>query len=507
MSTRLKRRTVLDFVPATSQNPLLGGASLHSFCCSRFSKFVFPWTLERWLLKAERGGIVFPAWSSGKVPYYSSFQIWQFWRISGSAKFSKKLERPIVFAEFDALVRLLVQIQDYYLPLVRSDQRNGTCRDYGPGVDGIAGTSFCTTKTYILDALHQWKNREISCKRFEPARVLSESGLSPADLREWICRFASDAESIDPMKEWQLLARFVEYSKRQKLKYDALLAQDFMELAEILRLFHADASDEPVFRDISEWTYGPISDNSWLEEKYGDSLHRPCGLLEYVLNYYGLNAKPQAIIFTEGEEWRALGRLYEAIGAHPSYSGIEFRSLGGIGEFSLSNWQAFIEYMHEKQTIVYFVVDREGRAASEARRLLKKQRRFVHPTLKKVIPSEDRLCLWSSSFEEANFSDEEIANAFGLQGMDCSPEAVTVSRGSRTGLIKRVAKNLGVEIDKRKLVVDLVDLLISWRQFHPNDPRRPIEGFVYESAQLIILNHQPTEPDSRNENYKTGLLG
>ncbi len=499
MEISAKRHAILDAAPVTSQGRFLGCSLFHKFCCVRFRRFINQADFEDWLTQAERSDVLYPAYISEGRPYYSEFQVWQVWNVSDWPHFSGNTQRPAKFSEFDRLLPLFVQIQDYYLPLVRSDQRFGQVSS--------GGTFFTTATTYTLHALFRGKDQEISCKRFEPVHVLAESGLTPADLRNWICKLAADADFIDPIKEWGLLVRFVDYSKRQQLKYDALLAQDFRELAEILRLFHSDASEEPIFRDILESKYGPIAEGSWLEKVYGDSLRRPWEMLEYVVNLFGLNAKPRAIIFTEGEEWPALYRLYEEVGVHPAYSGIEFRSLGGSGEFSVANWQTFIEYMHEKQIIVYFVVDKEGKAENQANRLSKAPRRFRHHILKEVIPSKDRICLWSSSFEEANFSDEEIVSAFSLQGKNCSVEAVNASRSSGVGLIKAVGKKLGLEIDKRQLVVDLIDMLILWRRAHPNEPRRPVEDFVYESAQLIMLNHQPIDPESRKENYETGLLG
>src|SRR5438876_9367933 len=79
-------------------------------------------------------------------------------------------------------------------------------------------------------------------------------------------------------------------------------------------------------------------------------------------------------------------------------------------EFSLANWQMFIESMHEKQVLLYFFVDREGSAVKEAARFSGKKRRSPFDRLEIVIPPE-RIHVWATSYEEANFTDGEIARA------------------------------------------------------------------------------------------------
>lgn len=499
-----KPKTVLANLPATSENPLLGGSTFHDFVQKRFRRFTFQSRLESWLKRCERANLIRPAWVAKGTWLYSTFQIYQIWHCSGIYRFRRDLESVPLLESFDQLLRLLVQIQDYYLPLVRSDCRIGLVR--GGSVAAVAGSHFTTTTSYVRDALRRQKDRAIEHGDFQPRKMLEESGLTPQDIRAWVRRIAANADYIDPMSGWQLLVRFVRYDKRQELRYDALLANDFRDLAEILRLFHEDASDEPVWSDLTECS-SSAPGQSWMTETYGDSLEHPYEMLEFLANEFGLNPKPQAIVFTEGEEWRALERLYTEAGARPSYAGIEFRSLGGVGGFSVANWQTFIEYMHEKQTLVYFVVDKEGRAEREARKLLAGRRRNQRLPLSRVIP-DDRIWTWATSFEESNFTDEEIVEALSRQGISVAPDAVNRHRNSGSaGLITLVAREAGVSVDKKRLVVDLADLLIAFRRCHRDAERRPVEKFISSSGQLIVLNHQPHDPEGRKLNFETGLLG
>lgn len=490
-------------VPFTEQNPLLATAStFHTYCKERFRDCSpFSGKFSDWSLEAAERNLLRPAFVNGKTRYYSTFQVWQVYHLLRAG--SLNMDRPTSFEEFDTLLKLLVSIQDYYLPQIRSDQRTGQLRDYKGDV-AIGGTFFYTTTSYVVKGLIDDRKELIATGHFVPAHILKESNLSAADVRKWISKLVGLAKSIDPISDWHLLVRFISHSKRQKLKFESKFAQDLLEMAEMLRLFHSEASNEPVCSDIL--ACDETNDN-WLERRYGKSLSNPFEMLEWIVNEFSLNPTPRAIVLTEGEEWKGIYRLYESIGVDPTFTGIEIRSIGGEGNFSLQKWQHFIEYMHEKQVLVYFVVDREGRAEAQAKKLLEQQRGWKGKGLLKVIPSEDRIRIWDHSFEEDNFTDEEIIAALSLQKIHTTAHQAASFRKRKKGLISALGENIGTDINKPKLCIDLVEALIKWRRKNLNAPKRPVEKFIRESAELIVLNHLPNDPELRELNRKTGLLG
>lgn len=494
---------IFNQLPYTDQNPLLATASsFHNYCkirfrnCSPVSNKFSEWTLE-----ARKKNLLPPAFENGNTRYYSTFQVWQVYHLLRADTLD--IKRPSSFDEFDVLLRLLIEIQDLYLPQIRSDQRIGQLRDYKGDV-AIGGTFFCTTTSYVAKGLIDDRKDLITSGSFQPAKILAESSLNAKTIRKWICKFADLAESLDPISDWHLLVRFISYSKRQKLKFESRFAQDLLEMAEMLRLFHGEASDEPIFADILA---RHESGETWLEKRYGKSLSHPYEMLEYVLNEFDLNSTPRAIVLTEGEEWRAIHRLYASIGVDPDFAGIELRSIDGEGNFSLQKWQRFIEYMHERQVLVYFIVDREGQVESEAKRLLEKPRATKGKGLLKIMPSSDRICIWNGSFEEDNFTNEEIVFALNQQNVPATVQQIESFRRGKKGLISAFGKHTSSEIDKPKLCVDLVESLIQFRYQNPSAIMRPVEKFIRESAELIVLNHLPHDPELREANRKTGLLG
>ena len=414
---------------------------------------------------------------------------------------------------FDKLLRLLILTQDFYLPEVRSDLRSGLVQSYSCPI--LSGTFFTANESYVLGALRAHRERLIEEGHFKPQDALSEVGMTSADLTHWADSVRVMATTIDPLEKWRDLVRFVSRTKRQELKGAALVAQDFYEMLDHIALLASDLGIDIGEATLLQWqdpdfsTADPSRDE-WRLSEYGrKALGNSNELLEFLANEFGVNPKPRAVILTEGEECHALGSLYEAIGAPPTQLGIEFRSLGGHGNFSVSNWQCFVEYMHKKQVLVYFVLDREGRAEREVTRMLAAKRRFDAPGLKQVIPAKDRIEVWKSSFEEANFTDKQIADALCSQGVQVSYQKVGAMRGrQRTkALINALSEELEAIIDKPRLARDLVEKLISVIRSGRKRVPTPLEEFVEKSARLIALNHQPISQDSVSRNRATGLLG
>lgn len=73
-------------------------------------------------------------------------------------------------------------------------------------------------------------------------------------ITDWISRLDSTGRFIDPLREWQDLVKYASYGKRQKLRFDALLAQDLLEITEILTLFLDETNNiETTVRNDDSW--------------------------------------------------------------------------------------------------------------------------------------------------------------------------------------------------------------------------------------------------------------
>jgi hypothetical protein len=476
------------------------------------SRVVTKKLFSEWLQSKIESELIRPAYWHDGTAYFSTHQVWQIHRLSSS---HLQQESTAATVEFETVLQLLVDVQDNCLPEIRSNQRVGEYRDYGGNV-AIGGSYFCGRTEYMLSAIRTWRRHNIEVGSFNPSEALSKTSLDVTALMRWIRHLVAVAEGIDPLQKWRMLIRYSRYSKRQSLKFNALLAQDFYEMAEILNLFARDLSpgthaSEP--SDVTDilWSDSVSNVPKWKIERFGNSLSRPYEMLEFLSNEFDLNPRPRAVILTEGEEWRAIQKLYASYGYDPELLGIEFRSISGEGNFTLANWQCFIEYMHEKQVLIYFLLDREGHTVNQAKRLLNRKRTFSFPGLKKVVPSRDRIRVWAQSFEESNFTDAQIRRALARQHIRVSSrdiKTVRTAAGRTKGLVSALSDKLQMPVDKPRLDVDLADEFISQRQKRPNVRHlRPIEKFIERSGHLIMLNHQPSGQDIRRVNMATGLLG
>ncbi|HVT14740.1 MAG TPA: hypothetical protein VHQ90_00990 [Thermoanaerobaculia bacterium] len=475
---------------------------------------------------------------SDKTPLYSTFQLWQIDYLLGVDAKSISGNSAARLRDFEKLLRLLLRIQDHYLPEVRGDLRTGIDADYH-GLVALGGTFFHDRTTYLLSALRLSRNDLIRRRLFVPQRSLKVSKLDVKALLGWIRILSVQAGHLDPLEHWVNFVRFVSYEQRQRLKGHALLAQDFYELVEVLTLFARDLGIVDAPPILLDWQYDPsrlsssgeaadrLTKTSWELRTYGrDSLSQPYTMLEYLTNEFAINPKPRAIIFTEGDEWRGLRRLYRRLGLEPNLLGIEFRSLGGGGNFSLERWQGFIEYMHEKQVLVFFFLDRENNVEAQVKKMSNAKRIFKVPHLANVMPAEsgdrDRIFVWGASFEE-EFPDSIIAHCLEEHGVHVTRQKITAVRqrlatrrrgkkGKRhpKGLVAAIEEELELEtsIDKGRLSERLVDQLRLVGS--PRNGKRRQSGperAAWISGELIMLNHQPIDPESKIENFETRLLG
>ncbi len=145
-------------------------------------------------------------------------------RMEKLRKFDKVRRRPLFkrLKEHQKLIRLLLLIQDRYLPLIRKKFV------WRGGVDF----------NEFWDKWFEWT------EKFDPHAVLKESGFTIEQIKEGRLHFAAKAGFIDPLRDWYVLVHHIPCSKREKLKGDALLAQDYYEITDMLGRFLTDLTSE-----------------------------------------------------------------------------------------------------------------------------------------------------------------------------------------------------------------------------------------------------------------------
>ncbi len=323
---------------------------------------------------------------------------------------------------------------------------------------------------------------------------------------------------IDPVSRWYNLARFVRIDKRELLKGDALRGLAVREMAQMLRLFHKEAFGKDL-RPLGEVGVHVIKRIPDVDPELD-----PMRALELSANDYGVNGKPQLVLFVEGEtEQTVLPVIFERLwGAPASRYGIEISSLGGVDnaaggkEAPFSALWRLVDYLHHHQTLAFVLLDDEGFATRNVRDGLRKAN-SVHSADRKAT-RRDHIKVWKTSFELENFSDTEIAlalnrmaarKAFARADVAACRAAAVIGpvKGRRMLTIDRMfQERMGVALDKPGLGLVLADVMLD-----PSTRRRPssrpITRFLVRVAQKASGNFQPVTQADWETNQRSGYLG
>lgn len=352
--------------------------------------------------------------------------------------------------------------------------------------------------------------------------ALADLGLSAEELKTTHEHLRRKAKHIDPLEHWYDIVSFVSVDQRKRLKDKAALAQAMYAQEMMVRLFYKDITGEELHAPDQSW-------GSDREVYYGkDAIENQLVYLERLANKYHLNPKPRLILVVEGEgEYQQFPRLArELLGSDFPTTGIRIVQLEGIGGFTGSKkrdkygaLEKFIDDYHFRQTIVFIILDNEGRVSNIKQRLISAQSR-LYP--KRRLTKEEYIHVWQKNIEFDNFTHGEIAVAMSTLseqvGRACKFEADEIAECERLfGVKKRdwlstifKEKCGSHELNKPELMRLLFDQIITDpdKEFDENgESKRPIVKLMRTILSLAGRNHQPVRFDWWKENQESGHLG
>lgn len=435
------------------------------------------------------------------MPFYSAFQVWEVelvlnrmnsvnwlenyadddapsfdWVARRKQDFRRNAEVLRKFTEDRRAIAVLGQyISNTYYPRSLSDQR--TIRVSYP-------THYSHWLLYESDSW-DW---DAHVDAWKPETVADLFTIDRGSLAGVYRHLAVTIRSCDPLWHWANLLRFISTNKRDQLRGDALRAQTYWQLAEVIRLLYKDLYDEDL---------GP------LEEFFGTTVNHIPELsvredtrehLKYVVNQFGLNPQPRATLFVEGEtEVKFIESIYHRLfGNHYGVPGIEVVNLHGAnnatGSKKYDQYGAIFrlaDYLHHHQTFVYVMLDNENRTRKLKERARTKRSLYGHREL--AIPPE-RIRIWDKDFEFDNFSDMELASALTtltngeVRFLEDDVRMIRESWSDKK-ITDLFLKKSGRELRKPELGVVLADLVLD-----PETRKRPETRPIVE--QLIRVHDQ-----------------
>ena len=110
--------TVLKRPPNSTENPLLSTIDFYNYCHRRFREIRSREMFVNQLQSLNEDGLLLPIFRRDGVDFYSSFQLWQLYKV-----IPRSDRVPTFFGRFQKVLRLLFEIQNFYLPEFRSDRR------------------------------------------------------------------------------------------------------------------------------------------------------------------------------------------------------------------------------------------------------------------------------------------------------------------------------------------------------------------------------------------------
>ncbi|HJP90901.1 MAG TPA: hypothetical protein VJ875_03035 [Pyrinomonadaceae bacterium] len=453
--------------------------------------------------ETQKRGQLFLPWSNlrkGAIAplledFYSGFQCYALYRVLKRTRITEIRAESWIFYNKDQSEELLRSFEARAAEIISFHQDK--LGDRAARVCQIISTRYFprtrSNKRYLSfpcePSLNGW-NWWDYIEQWDAAAVLAQLNLQVSDIKELWLLITEDVKVIDPLENWADLLSFVSVDKRDELKGSALLAETLRSMRDMLSMFYTELT-EAVENEILD------AENTSRQ-------------LQYLVTQYSLNPRPRVILVVEGHgEAEQFPRFAENIlGASFSRLEIEVTNLEGIGAFTGSKkndkygaLERFIDFNHHNETLVFIILDNEGRAAEIKRSLVQKQSRYFG---KRTVTREEYIFLWESSVEFANFTNEEIATVLTkLSESNYTFQAFEIEacRRSRRGNPLRDLINTKTEgrydLDKRELLRKLFDTMVACSQdeFREKISSRPVYTVLERIRRLAGFHPRAHDHD------------
>jgi hypothetical protein len=459
------------------------------------------------------------------VSYYSIFQCYTLYNLTKLTKMELRAEWWYTYSEED-ITRLTDQISGWARNVINSHKESGTRGEIAPIIcQALSNRFFPETQTdrrtinlSISVHYHDWDWYEY-CREWDPNSVLEDLSLSIDNIKKIHQLLSLDARYADPLERWYGLVNFVSLEKKKELKGKALLAQLIYSMEHMVRLFYEELTGETLFP--------PDENLSWKKDNfYGEGVtDNDLQYLEFLTNQYHLNPRPKLILIVEGNgEKKQFPRISEELFGYPFPKlGIEVVNISGVAGFTgrkgfdrYGALEKFIDYYHDRQTIVFIVLDNEGRTENIKSKLIKAPSKYYK---NRFVTKSEYIHLWKrKTIEFENFSLEEIAHAMSkintgeyvFTPVDIKNCQKKFEKKASDHLSRFYREKTGYDLSKPELLKVLSDSIIANRknEFDSNgEPVRPITKIIHRIIKLASMNHQPICSETWKKNQASGYFG
>ncbi len=451
--------------------------------------------------------------------FYSIFQCYALYKLIRLTKIELRAEAWVSHSKED--INVTSKVLDWAEKEIAGLQKNG--------IKGEAAVATCQIISNRYFPITQSDRRSIQvygneywhkyCRDWNAKAVLDDLGMTIDELKQLQELVAFDAKYVDPLVQWYELISFVSVGEKKKLKGKALFAQTLYSMEQMLRLFYEELTGNKLL--------APDESPIWKKDKfYGEGVTKnELQYLECLTNQYHLNPRPQLILVVEGDgEAEQFPRLAkELFGYSFPQVGIEVVNIQGVGNFTgkkktdkYGALERFIDDYHYRQTIVFVVLDNEGRVPVIKKRLIGACSK-CYP--KRKVTKNEYIHVWDKNIEFDNFSPDEIARAMTELGegryifkaddiADCE-KYFNAKKGNH--LEEFFKKKVNYDL----LKVELLKILFGFILSHPETEfdaegkaKRPVVQVIQKVIELALKNYyRPVTWDIWQKNQESGFFG
>ncbi|MFZ3384737.1 MAG: hypothetical protein WA144_12500 [Candidatus Methanoperedens sp.] len=266
-------------------------------------------------------------------------------------------------------------------------------------------------------------------------KILKEKEISIDYLKRIRSNFALEGLSIDPLKNWYDLVKYISHEKREKLKGKALLAQDYYIVSDMLKRLIEDLTCE---EQLETSLINDAMEGRGYIRVYGKKLnYKDIDILKRLVADYRIDPKPDLLLIVEGDsEEVAIPIILSAFDITLEQFRIEMYNIKGVDR----NMDELIKYVvrppiikidetvivSPNRTKIYGLFDNEGRFRSKKPEeiietimvdLLRSIPETIEETTIDILKKETiKIKLCDNSFEYDNFTDEELSSELNKYG-------------------------------------------------------------------------------------------
>ncbi len=406
----------------------------------------------------------------------------------------------------EKVVELLLFIQNKYLPIVKQ-----------PGDKSVTGDKYHITSLF--------EKQDDLQKRIIPKEIVSVLGLEVEVIKGYRDRIGSYGLFIDPLKHWYDLIKYIKYDKRQKLKGEALLVQDFYLISDMLALLLEDLTGE------KQLETGSISDTLQGRGKvrvYGKELNYvDRDILIRLLRDYGINPRPRLVLIVEGyTEEIAFPMIANAMDISLESYDIQIINILGVDrdpreliiDYATPDVYSMDKkyYIHPERTKVFLIFDNEGNKRSWIKKLIEKPDEEIEKMMKDVVSiiknkggdisanieemineHTVKYHLWNKSFEYDNITDDkELSSELNKYGekygyvFNITSDEIKECRANNRNLGKFVKEKTGTDLDKREFGEQIGNFIAKEIKERTNrfENQRKIEEVLNQIIRFTVEN-------------------